>query len=144
MRVVIVAMIVMTSAAAADDKQKLGVVFFALLFGIGLVMTPTPATNAFKDALQGLFEISMTLIGLVIRTAPYAVAFMMFGLTAEFGWELLLTLGMFALTVVAALAVHMFVVLPLWVTYVGRMSPARFFRDSEENTLALMCEMPKQ
>ena len=42
-------------AAAIDDKQKLGVVFFALLFGIGLVMTPSPATQAFKDALQGLF-----------------------------------------------------------------------------------------
>jgi DAACS family dicarboxylate/amino acid:cation (Na+ or H+) symporter len=50
-------------AAAADDKQKLGVVFFALMFGIGLVMTPTPATQAFKHALQGLFEICMRLIG---------------------------------------------------------------------------------
>ena len=70
-------------AAAADDKQKLGVVFFALMFGIGLVMTPTPATQAFKHALQGLFEICMRLIGLIIRLAPYAVAGFMFTLTAN-------------------------------------------------------------
>src|SRR6185503_13758448 len=38
-------------AAATDDKQKLGIVFFALMFGIGLVLTPTPATQAFKHAL---------------------------------------------------------------------------------------------
>ncbi|HVF34578.1 MAG TPA: dicarboxylate/amino acid:cation symporter [Candidatus Saccharimonadia bacterium] len=122
-------------AAAVDDRQKLGVMFFALMIGIGLVLTPTPFTQRFKEAVQGLFEISMTLIGLVIRAAPYAVAVMMFGLTAAFGWELLLTLGKFALTVVAALAVHMFVVLPLWVKYVGRMSPARFFREGEEAIL---------
>ncbi len=121
--------------AATDDRQKLGVMFFALMFGIGLVLTQTPATQRFKEFLQGVFEISMRLIGLVIRTAPYAVAFMMFGLTAEFGWELLLTLGWFALTVVLALAMHMFIVLPLWVKFVGKMSPLRFFRDSEEALL---------
>lgn len=122
-------------AAAADDKQKLSVMFFALMIGIGLVLTPTPATQRFKEALQGLFEISMRLIGLVIRLAPYAVAALMFALAARFGWDVLKTLGRFALTVILALSVHMFVVLPLWVRFLGRMSPLRFFRDSEEAIL---------
>src|SRR4249919_1031665 len=43
--------------AMGDDKQKLGIVFFALMIGIGLVMRPTPGTQAFKHALQGLFEV---------------------------------------------------------------------------------------
>ena len=122
-------------AAMVDDRAKLGVMFFALMIGIGLVLTQTAATQRFKEAVQGLFEISMTLIGLVIRLAPFAVAWMMFALTAEFGWELLALLGKFALTVIIALAIHMFVVLPLWVKYLGGMSPRRFFRDSEEALL---------
>lgn len=122
-------------AAAADDKQKLSVMFFALMIGIGLVLTPSAATARFKEALQGLFEISMRLIGLVIRLAPYAVAALMFALAARFGWDVLKTLGHFALTVVLALAVHMFVVLPLWVRFLGKTSPLRFFRDSEEAIL---------
>jgi len=122
-------------AAAADDKQKLSVMFFALMIGIGLVLTPTPATQRFKEALQGLFEISMKLIGLVIRLAPYAVAALMFALSARFGWGLMKTLGWYACTVVAALAVHGLVVLPLWVRWVGGMKPGRFFRDSEEAIL---------
>jgi len=122
-------------AAAADDKQKLGLVFFALMFGIGLVLTPSPATAAFKNALQGLFEVSMKLIGLIIRLAPYAVACFMFALTANLGWEVIKGLGYFVVTVLLALAVHMFVVLPLWVRYMGRMPVVQFFRGSEEALL---------
>lgn len=122
-------------AAAADDAQKLGVVFFALMFGIGLVMTPSPATHAFKEALQGLFEICMKLIGLIIRLAPYAVACFMFGLTATLGWDVIKGLAWFVVTVLLALAIHGFVVLPLWVRFMGGMSPLVFFRGSQEATL---------
>jgi Na+/H+-dicarboxylate symporter len=121
--------------AASDDKQKLGVMFFALMMGVGLVLTPTAAAQKFKDVVQGVFDISMRLIGLVIRIAPIAVALMMFALTAQFGWDLLLSLGKFVLAVVGALAVHMFVVLPLWVRYMGGMSPWFFFKQSEEALL---------
>ncbi len=122
-------------AAAVDDKQKLGVVFFALMFGIGLVMTPSPATHAFKEALQGLFEICMKLIGMIIKLAPYAVACFMFGLTATLGWDVLKGLAWFVVTVLLALALHGFVVLPLWVRFMGGMSPMAFFRGSQEATL---------
>lgn len=122
-------------AAGVDDKQKLGIVFFALMVGIGLVLTPSPATQAFKHALQGLFEISMRLIGLFIRLAPYAVACFMFGLCAQLGWEVLAGLAYFVITVVLALAIHMFVVLPLWVKIMGGMSPRTFFRGSQEAVL---------
>jgi DAACS family dicarboxylate/amino acid:cation (Na+ or H+) symporter len=122
-------------AAAGDDKQKLGVVFFALMFGIGLVMTPTPATQAFKHALQGRFEICMRLIALFIRLAPYAVAGFMFNLTAFLGWDVIVGLAWFVVTVLLALALHGFVVLPLWVRFMGNMSPLVFFRGSQEAIL---------
>lgn len=122
-------------AAATDDKQKLGVVFFALMFGIGLVMTPTPATAAFKQALQGIFEVCMKLIGMVIKLAPYAVACFTFTLCATLGWDVIKGLGYFVITVLLALAVHMFVVLPLWVKFMGGMSPRVFFRGSQEAML---------
>ena len=122
-------------AAAADDKQMLGIVFFALMIGIGLVLTPSKATEAFKHALQGLFEISMRLIGLFIRLAPYAVACFMFTLCAQLGWDVIVGLSWFVVTVVLALALHMFVVLPLWVRFMGGMPIRTFFRGSQEATL---------
>ncbi|MBS0462107.1 MAG: dicarboxylate/amino acid:cation symporter [Proteobacteria bacterium] len=121
--------------AMADDKQKLGIVFFALMVGIGLVMKPTPGTRAFKNAMHGLFEICMHLIGLFIRLAPYAVAAFMFNLTFQLGWDVIRSLVWFVATVLVALAIHGFVVIPLWVRVMGRMSPLAFFRGTQEATL---------
>jgi len=122
-------------AAATDDKQKLGVVFFALMFGIGLVLTPTPATEAFKNALQGLFEVCMKLIGMFIQLAPYAVACFMFKLCANLGFDVIKGLAYFVATVLLALAVHMFIVLPVWVKTMGGMPVRTFFRGSQEAML---------
>ena len=122
-------------AAAVDDKQKLGIVFFSLMIGIGLVLTPSAATEAFKHALQGLFEVCMRLIGLFVRLAPVAVACFMFTLTAQLGWNVIASLMWFVATVVLALATHMFVVLPLWVRFMGGMPVRTFFRGSQEATL---------
>ncbi len=120
---------------AAADGELLAVMFFALMLGVAIVLKPTPATMRFKEMVQGLNEIVMTLIGLVIRLTPYAVTALMFALTARFGWELLLKLGHYAFAVLLAIALHMFVVLPLWVRVMGGMSPLRFFRDSQEAIL---------
>ncbi len=121
--------------AMADDKQKLGIVFFALMIGIGLVMKPTPGTRAFKSALHGLFEICMHLIGMFIKLAPFAVAAFMFNLTSQLGWDVIRSLLWFVVTVLVALALHGFVVLPLWVRIMGGMSPLAFFRGTQEASL---------
>ena len=121
--------------AMGDDSKKLGIVFFALMFGIGLVMKPTPGTQAFKNAMQGLFEVCMHLIGMFVKLAPYAVACFMFMLCAQMGWEVLVGLSWFVATVVLALAIHGFIVLPLWVKLMGGMGPREFFRGSEEASL---------
>lgn len=121
--------------AMGDDSKKLGIVFFSLMIGIGLVMKPTPGTQAFKNALHGLFEICMHLIGMFIKLAPYAVACFMFNLCSQLGFDAIKGLIWFVVTVLAALAIHGFVVLPLWVRFMGNMSPAFFFRGSQEALL---------
>jgi Na+/H+-dicarboxylate symporter len=93
--------------------------FFALMLGIGLVLTRTPATETLLRGIEGLFEVSMTLIGLVIRLAPYAVFCFMFNLAALFGWDLLNSLGAYVGVVVLALALHMLVVYSLMLKFLA-------------------------
>lgn len=119
-------------AAMADDKAKLAVMFFALAIGVGLVLTPSPATRHFKQTVQGLFEITMTLIGGFIKLAPYAVFALIYALCAKLGVDPLLSLLKFVITVVLGLAIHLFVVLPIWVKWKGGMSPREFFRGAQE------------
>ena len=118
--------------AAAADNAILAVMFFALFLGVGLVMTRSPAAETLQRGIEGLFEVSMTLIGLVIRLAPYAVFCFMFNLAALFGWELLARLGAYVGVVVLALSIHMLVVYSAALKFVGGYSPARFFKGIQE------------
>jgi len=120
---------------AAANNEILMVMVFALFFGIGLVMTKSTAADRLQEIIQGLFEVMMTLINLVIKLAPIAVACLMFNLAALFGWDLLVRLGAFAGVAVAAMAIHMFVVYPLIVWTLGQMSPIAFFKGIREPML---------
>ncbi|MGO4222948.1 dicarboxylate/amino acid:cation symporter [Lysobacter sp. TAF61] len=117
---------------AAADNTILAVMFFALMLGIGLVLTRTRATETLQRAIEGLFEVSMTLIGMVIKLAPYAVFCFMFNLAVLFGWELLGSLGAYVGVVVLALALHMFVVYSLVLKFAGGYSPKKFFKGVQE------------
>ena len=118
--------------AAAADNDILAVMVFALIFGIGLLITQTKSANALQSAIEGIFHVSMRLISLIIRFAPIAIACFMFNLAAVFGWDLLLRLGAYVAVVLLALGTQMFIVYPLILKFVGGVSPIWFFRNSQE------------
>lgn len=119
---------------SAARNDILGVMFFALVFGLGLVITKTPGTQRVLEVVQGILDVSMTLIDLVIRMAPVAVACLVFNLSAQFGWDLLLRLASFVGVALLAMAIVSFLVYPLLVKASGR-SPVAFFKQSEEALL---------
>ena len=118
--------------ALGDNAAVLSVMFFALFFGIGLLLTDTPGTRVLKSGFEGLFEVTMRLIMIVIRMAPLAVACFMFNLSAAFGWDLLVRLSAYVGVVLLALAIQMFFVFPVLLKTLGRKSPIAFFRETQE------------
>jgi Na+/H+-dicarboxylate symporter len=118
--------------AAAAENNILAVMFFALFFGIGLLLVNTPAAQRLQDAIQGILDVAMRLIGIVIRMAPLAIACFMFNLAAVFGWDLLVRLAAYVAVVLLALGLHMFVTYPLALALLGRKSPIAFFREVQE------------
>jgi DAACS family dicarboxylate/amino acid:cation (Na+ or H+) symporter len=117
---------------AMADGEMLAVMTFALFVGIGLVLTRTEAARRFEEGLQGLYDVVMTLLGLVIRFAPIGVACLVFSLTAQLGIEVLRQLGAYVGVVLLALAIQQFVVYSASVRLLGGMSPLAFFRGSRE------------
>jgi Na+/H+-dicarboxylate symporter len=116
---------------AAADGDMLGVMFFSLMIGIALAIVRTEATARLQEAIQGLYDVTMWLIGVVISLAPVGVAALLFTLTAELGYEILQRLAFYVGVVVLALAIHQFVVYSLAVRLLGGMSPLKFFRGVE-------------
>lgn len=117
---------------AMSNNDILAVMFFALMFGIGLLLVRTPRTEQLKDTIEGVFEVAMKLIGLVIQLAPIAIFCFMFNLSAQFGWDLLIKLAAFVGVVLLALGIQMFVTFPALLKFLGRKGPLAFFRQTRE------------
>ena len=118
-----------------SNSSILSVMFFALFFGIGLLLTDTPNSRTLQRGFEGLFDVTMRLIMIVIRLAPIAVACFMFNLAALFGWDLLIRLSAYVGVVLLALAIQMFVVFPLLLATLGKKNPIAFFRETQEASL---------
>ena len=121
--------------SAMSNNDILAVMFFALFFGIGLLLVQTRRTAVLKDAIEGVFEVAMKLIGIVIQIAPVAIFCFMFNLAAQFGWDLLVKLAAFVGVVLLALAIQMFGVFPALLRLLARKSPLAFFRETREASL---------
>ncbi|MDR2858633.1 MAG: dicarboxylate/amino acid:cation symporter [Novosphingobium sp.] len=128
----IVGIIPSNPITAMSENDVLAVMFFALFFGIGLLLVQSPRTATLKSAFEGVFEVSMRLIGLVIRLAPYAIFCFMFNLAAQFGWDLIVKLAAFVGVVLLALGIQMFGVFPVLLRVFARKSPIAFFRETQE------------
>ena len=131
----VVAMVPDNIVAAMANNDILAVMMFALFFGIGLMLVRTEHSRLLLSAMEGLFEVTMRLIGLVIRIAPLAIACFMFNLTAQFGWDLLERLSAYVGVVVLALAIQMFGVYSLLIALGARRSPLGFFVGVQEAIL---------
>lgn len=105
---------------AMSENDILAVMFFALIFGIGFLVTDPERTRVLKQAgIEGVFEIAMKLIGLVIRLAPLAIFCFMFNLAALFGWDLIVRLSAYVGVVLLALSLQMFGVFPALLALLG-------------------------
>ena len=120
---------------AMSENDILAVMFFALFFGIGLLLTQGPKTAALKDVIEAVFEISMKLIRIVIRFAPVAIFCFMFNLASQFGWDIVVRLSAYVGTVLLALGIQMFIVFPLILKFGAGKSPVAFFRETQEASM---------
>lgn len=121
-------------SAAADNKLMLQVVFFSLLFGVGLSLVRNDKSAQVLSFMQGLNDIIIKIVDLIMLTAPVGVFALMAGtITAVAGdnlqtvMDLLRSLGFYSLVVIAGLAVHITFMYGPWIHFFSRVSLKQFF-----------------
>jgi Na+/H+-dicarboxylate symporter len=131
----LVAIIPSNFVQAMSENDILAVMFFALFFGIGFLLVENDQTRTLKSAIEGVFEVSMKLIGLVIKIAPIAIFCFMFNLASQFGWDLIIRLSAYVGVVLLALGIQMFIVFPIIIKLMAGRSPVEFFKATQEATV---------
>jgi Na+/H+-dicarboxylate symporter len=114
---------------AMVENQMLSIIFFAILMGFFITKTKEKSHKILLGFFDSLFELIMKITLFVIRFTPYGI----FGIVAkqisennDLG-ELFSRLGLFMLVVILALFIHAFIVLPIVLITIGKVSPIKHF-----------------
>lgn len=112
---------------AAAEGQMLGLIFFAILMALALAKLPGEGAIALRQAIGGLNEVMIQITHWIMRLAPIGIFALVLPAIASMGTELFTSLGKYMLTVVLALGLHCFVILPILLILLGKINPLQMF-----------------
>lgn len=116
--------------SASENKNMLQIIFFAILFGIAIIVIPDGKTEYVRGFFDGVNEIILYMVDLIMRFAPYGVFALLASLVVDFGAsiDLFLALGYYSLTVSIGLLLMIFVVYPLLLKLFTKVNYFSFFK----------------
>lgn len=140
--------------AMGDGKLMLQVIFFALFFGISLSLLPHEKVAGVKSFFDGMNEVFVKMVHIVMMAAPFFVFCLMAGVMAKTAdttaqmLEIFKQLGMYALVVISGLLILLFGFYPMLLKIFGvkisyteffkGMSPAMFLAFSTSSSAATL------
>ena len=91
-------------SAASNNRNMLQVIFFAILFGISMILIPEKKSKPIKKFFDSLNDVILKIIDLIMLTAPYGVFALLAAIIVEApSMDLFKALGLYSLTVLFGL-----------------------------------------
>jgi Na+/H+-dicarboxylate symporter len=118
-------------ASAGNERETLGVIFFALIVGIAITRLPRERTRVFLDFIETVYEVCAKILGFAMALAPYGVFGLIFAVTAKLGLDIMRSLGAYVVTALAGLLFFQFVVLPALAFFLIGVTPGKLFRGAK-------------
>lgn len=119
-----------------DNGLMLQVIFFAIFFGITLVLIPQENAKPVIDFINGANEVFLKMVELVMKAAPFFVFALLAGVIAKMAdspaevFEIFKGLGSYSITLLIGLAFMIFVFYPLiGVVFIKKLDYKKFFRN---------------
>lgn len=112
---------------AAANGQMLGIIFFALLFGYFMTRLGHEMAEPLFKFWDSVFHVMMKMTEWIMMFAPIGVFGLVAKVVAEAGFSAVRPLAVFAITVLVALALHITVIMPLFLRFVGKVQPYKMF-----------------
>jgi DAACS family dicarboxylate/amino acid:cation (Na+ or H+) symporter len=119
------------AAVARPNPDMLALIFVALMAGVGMTLINKERAQPVVRFLEGVNDITVAVINIAMKLAPYGVAALIFSVTSRFGFDLLVALGMYVVTVLVGLALHQFGAFAILVRIFARYNPITFFKKVE-------------
>ena len=112
---------------AAAEGQMLGIIFFALLFGYFMTRVQSELAETLFKFWDSVFHVMMKMTEWIMKFAPIGVYGLVAKVVAQAGFGAVRPLAVFAITVIIALAIHVAIILPLFLKFYGKVRPYKMF-----------------
>jgi DAACS family dicarboxylate/amino acid:cation (Na+ or H+) symporter len=119
------------AAVARPNPDMLALIFVALMTGVGLTLIHNERAQPVIRLLEGVNDITIVIINIAMKLAPYGVAALIFSVTSRFGFDLLVALSMYVITVLTGLFLHQFGAFSILIRIFARYNPLKFFKKVE-------------
>lgn len=116
-------------SAATHNGQMLGVIVFSILFAVALTKIPQVEMITVRNFFKAASDAMVIITGWIMALAPIGVYALILPVVYATGAELFLSLGKYFFTVLGALLLHLFVVLPCILHFVGKVNPWAHMRE---------------
>ena len=115
--------------SASENKNMLQIIFFALIFGISMVLIDSKKTQYVKGFVEGLNDIILKIVDIIMLFSPYGVFALLASLVSDFGAssDLFIALGMYCFTVVLGLLLMIFAFYPFLLKLFTNVNYGKFF-----------------
>lgn len=110
----------------SDNTNMLQVIFFSILFGVAMIMSPKEKVAPVKNFFDGANTVILSIVNIIMMYAPVGVFALLASLTIDL--ELLKALSVYSLNVVLGLAVMVFVSYPLILKAFTKVKYSRFIK----------------
>lgn len=114
--------------AAAAEEQLLGLIFFAILFGLFMTRIDPKHAEVLHSFWRGVFDVMMVMTMFIMKLAPYGVFALVAKTVMATGFQAFYPLLVFFLTVTAALLIHTFVTLAVALRVLARINPVWHYK----------------
>ena len=121
--------------AASNNKNMLQIIFFAILFGVALIMIPENKGAPVKKIFDGINEIIIKIVEIIMEYAPIGVFALLAGLIVDLAGDdpnnIIITLKpliIYAITVLVGLATMVFIFYPSILYFITKIGYKNFFK----------------
>lgn len=104
-------------AASGDNSNMLQVIFFSILFALAIIVLEAKQVSVVKELFDGLNDIILKIVDIVMRFAPIGVFALLSALITEFSGDvqLFVALGKYAALTIVGLLLLIFGLYPLYI-----------------------------
>lgn len=129
----------------SDNINMLQVIFFAILFGVAMILSPKEKIAPVKDFFHGANSVILSIVDIIMMYAPLGVFALLASMRIDL--ELVKTLGVFSFNVVLALAIMGAIIYPTilrifakvrFVPFMKGMLPAQLLAFSTSSSAATL------